>query len=120
MTSHLDRRPTVVAGRPLATIDGEHTFALPAIEPRLQLQRQPKTLPTLALNPSKSDLFGWDYEDFTLTNYVSDAHIKASLTGASVVVPFEEGQLLLGRWQGIFLCEFDGPRERSVYVTALK
>ena len=46
----------------------------------------------------------------------SDAHIKASLTGASVVIPFDDGQLLLGRWQGIFLCEFDGPREREVVM----
>lgn len=46
----------------------------------------------------------------------SDAHIKASLTGASVTVPFENGKLLLGRWQGIYLCEFDGARERKVLV----
>jgi secondary thiamine-phosphate synthase enzyme len=46
----------------------------------------------------------------------SDAHIKASLVGASVTVPFKEGELLLGRWQGIFLCEFDGPRERQVIM----
>jgi secondary thiamine-phosphate synthase enzyme len=46
----------------------------------------------------------------------SDAHIKASLTGASVVVPFHDGELLLGRWQGIFLCEFDGGREREVVM----
>jgi secondary thiamine-phosphate synthase enzyme len=46
----------------------------------------------------------------------SDAHIKASLTGASVTVPFHDGELLLGRWQGIFLCEFDGPRERRVIM----
>ena len=46
----------------------------------------------------------------------SDAHIKASLMGASVTVPFKEGELLLGRWQGIFLCEFDGPRERKVIM----
>lgn len=49
----------------------------------------------------------------------SDAHIKSSLVGASVTVPFREGQLLLGRWQGIFLCEFDGPRERQVIMTLL-
>jgi secondary thiamine-phosphate synthase enzyme len=47
----------------------------------------------------------------------SDAHIKASLVGPSVTVPFADGRLLLGRWQGIFLCEFDGPREREVVVT---
>jgi secondary thiamine-phosphate synthase enzyme len=44
----------------------------------------------------------------------SDAHIKASLVGSSLSVPFSEGKLLLGRWQGIFLCEFDGGRERRV------
>jgi secondary thiamine-phosphate synthase enzyme len=46
----------------------------------------------------------------------SDAHIKASLTGSSVTIPFHDGRLLLGRWQGIFLCEFDGPRERQVIM----
>ena len=47
----------------------------------------------------------------------SDAHIKASLVGSSVTIPFREGKLLLGRWQGIFLCEFDGGRERQVIMT---
>ncbi|HVG37813.1 MAG TPA: secondary thiamine-phosphate synthase enzyme YjbQ [Pyrinomonadaceae bacterium] len=46
----------------------------------------------------------------------SDAHIKASLVGASVTVPFADGELLLGRWQGIYLCEFDGGRERRVIM----
>jgi secondary thiamine-phosphate synthase enzyme len=45
-----------------------------------------------------------------------DAHIEASLTGSSVTVPFQDGKLLLGRWQGIFLCEFDGGRERQVIM----
>jgi secondary thiamine-phosphate synthase enzyme len=49
----------------------------------------------------------------------SDAHIKASLVGSSVSVPFAEGKLLLGRWQGIFLCEFDGGRERQVIMTII-
>src|ERR671921_2777668 len=47
----------------------------------------------------------------------SDAHIKASLVGPSVTVPFADGELLLGRWQGVFLCEFDGPRRREVVMT---
>ncbi len=47
----------------------------------------------------------------------SDAHIKATLVGSSVTVPFEDGELSLGRWQGIFLCEFDGGREREVIMT---
>jgi secondary thiamine-phosphate synthase enzyme len=46
----------------------------------------------------------------------SDAHIKSSLVGSGVTVPFENGKLMLGRWQGIYLCEFDGPRERSVLM----
>ena len=46
----------------------------------------------------------------------SDAHIKASLTGPSVTIPFKDGKLLLGRWQGVFLCEFDGGRERQVIM----
>jgi secondary thiamine-phosphate synthase enzyme len=49
----------------------------------------------------------------------SDAHIKASLVGPSVTVPYADGELLLGRWQGIFLCEFDGPREREVIMKVL-
>ena len=49
----------------------------------------------------------------------SDAHIKASLTGPSVTIPFADGKLLLGRWQGIFLCEFDGGRERKVIMTVI-
>jgi secondary thiamine-phosphate synthase enzyme len=46
----------------------------------------------------------------------SDAHIKASLVGSSINVPFKDGKLMLGRWQGIFLCEFDGGRERKVIM----
>lgn len=46
----------------------------------------------------------------------SDAHIKATLVGSSVTIPFSDGKLLLGRWQGIFLCEFDGGRERQVIM----
>ena len=46
----------------------------------------------------------------------SDAHIKASLVGSSVTIPFKDGKLLLGRWQGIFLCEFDVGHERQVIM----
>ena len=49
----------------------------------------------------------------------SDAHIKSSLVGSSVTVPFEDGKLVLGRWQGVYLCEFDGPRERKVVMRTL-
>ncbi|MBN2247160.1 MAG: YjbQ family protein [Coriobacteriia bacterium] len=47
----------------------------------------------------------------------SDAHIKASLIGASIDIPVSGGRLVLGSWQGAYLCEFDGPRRRSLVVT---
>jgi secondary thiamine-phosphate synthase enzyme len=46
----------------------------------------------------------------------SPAHVKASLVGSSVAVIIEAGRLALGTWQGIFFCEFDGPRRRQVYL----
>jgi len=46
----------------------------------------------------------------------SDAHAKAVLAGSSVSLPVEDGGLVLGTWQGVFLCEFDGPRTRRVLV----
>ncbi|MFH1351383.1 MAG: secondary thiamine-phosphate synthase enzyme YjbQ [Pseudomonadota bacterium] len=47
----------------------------------------------------------------------ADSHIKASLMGSSVSVPVENGRLVLGTWQKIFFCEFDGPRSRRVYIS---
>lgn len=49
----------------------------------------------------------------------SDAHIKASLMGSSVNVIISDGSLVLGTWQGIFFCEFDGPRSRKVHVQVI-
>lgn len=46
----------------------------------------------------------------------SHAHVKASLVGASETILVEHGRLMLGTWQGIYLCEFDGPRHREVWV----
>ena len=46
----------------------------------------------------------------------SDSHVKASMMGASCQVLIERGQMVLGVWQGIYLCEFDGPRPRQVHV----
>jgi secondary thiamine-phosphate synthase enzyme len=46
----------------------------------------------------------------------SAAHVKASLVGSSASIPLRGGRLALGTWQGIYLCEFDGPRTRSVHV----
>ncbi|MHB8895854.1 MAG: secondary thiamine-phosphate synthase enzyme YjbQ [Candidatus Geothermincolia bacterium] len=49
----------------------------------------------------------------------SAAHVKASLMGSSVTIPIHRGKLVLGTWQGIFLCEFDGPRTRQVQVQTI-
>ncbi len=49
----------------------------------------------------------------------STAHIKTSLMGSSAMIPLEKGQLVLGTWQGVYLCEFDGPRTRRVRVDFL-
>ena len=46
----------------------------------------------------------------------SDAHLKSSLIGCSLLVPFEDRKLVLGTWQGICFCEFDGPRNRTLLV----
>ena len=46
----------------------------------------------------------------------SPAHVKSSLVGCSLTVPIAEGRLCLGTWQGIYFCEFDGPRTRKVWV----
>ncbi len=58
-----------------------------------------------------------DYMQFKHMEGNSDAHIKASLFGSSVIVPVQEGRLLLGTWQGVFFAEFDGPRNRSVLIS---
>ncbi len=50
----------------------------------------------------------------------SPAHIKASLVGCSEFIFIESGKLVLGTWQGIFFCEFDGPRNRKVHVKVMK
>ncbi|MCK5597001.1 MAG: secondary thiamine-phosphate synthase enzyme YjbQ, partial [Candidatus Eisenbacteria sp.] len=49
----------------------------------------------------------------------SDAHVKSSLVGCSETVLVSDGALVLGTWQGVFFCEFDGPRTRTVMVGAL-
>ena len=64
------------------------------------------------------DGWGWRHDDEDGPN--APSHMRASLMSPEVLVPLESGKLALGRYQGIFFCEFDGPRERKVYVTALR
>jgi secondary thiamine-phosphate synthase enzyme len=70
-----------------------------------------------AMEKIVGDGWGWRHDDADGPN--APSHVRASLMSPEVLVPLAEGKLALGRYQGIFFCEFDGPRERKVYVTAL-
>ena len=63
---------------------------------------------------------GWSGRHDDADGPNAPSHMRASLMSPEVLVPLQEGKLALGRYQGIFFCEFDGPRERKVYVTALR
>ena len=64
------------------------------------------------------DDWGWRHDDKDGPNGAS--HGRASVAGAQVIVPLRDGALALGTYQAIFLCEFDGPKPRKVYVTVLQ
>ena len=71
-----------------------------------------------AMEKIVEDGWSWRHDDADGPN--APSHMRASLISPEVLVPLQEGKLALGRYQGIFFCEFDGPRERKVYVTALR
>ncbi len=71
-----------------------------------------------ALERIVGDDWGWEHVEAGEEN--APSHVRALLAGPQVVVPLRDGQLALGTWQGIFFCEFDGPRTRQVYVTPLQ
>jgi secondary thiamine-phosphate synthase enzyme len=71
-----------------------------------------------AMEKIVEDGWSWRHDDADGPN--APSHMRASLMSPEVLVPLQEGKLALGRYQGIFFCEFDGPRERKVYVTALQ
>ena len=63
---------------------------------------------------------GWGWQHIEEGEENAPSHPRASLMGPQVLIPLrEDGELALGTWQGVFFCEFDGPRTRSVYVTVL-
>ena len=70
-----------------------------------------------ALERIVGDHWGWEHVEAGEEN--APSHVRAALMSPQVVVPVEDGRLALGTWQGIFFCEFDGPRERRVLVTPL-
>jgi secondary thiamine-phosphate synthase enzyme len=58
-----------------------------------------------------------DRQEFRHSEGNSAAHLKSSCIGASVTIIVDEGKALLGTWQGVYFCEFDGPRQRKFYVS---
>lgn len=63
-----------------------------------------------------NELFPWDHPQYRHGEGNSAAHLKASMIGTSQSIPFVEGNMVLGTWQSIFFCEFDGPRQRTFFV----
>jgi len=72
----------------------------------------------MALEQIAPDGWGWRHIEEGEEN--APSHIRASLMGPQVLIPLRDGELALGTWQGIFFCELDGPRTRSVYVSVLR
>jgi secondary thiamine-phosphate synthase enzyme len=73
-----------------------------------------------ALERMVDDGWPWEHHEPEKGEENAPTHVRAALMGPSVLVPFrEDGSLALGTWQGIFFCEFDGPRDRTVYVSVL-
>jgi secondary thiamine-phosphate synthase enzyme len=70
-----------------------------------------------ALGRIVDDGWTWRHDDADGPN--GPSHVRSSLVGPQVLIPLRDGDLALGTYQGIFLCEFDGPRTRSVHVTVL-
>ena len=72
----------------------------------------------VALERIVGEDWGWEHIEEGEEN--APSHIRAALMSPQVLVPVSGGKLALGTWQGIFFCEFDGPRERKVYVSTLR
>jgi secondary thiamine-phosphate synthase enzyme len=62
------------------------------------------------------EVYPWEHPKYRHGEGNSASHLKASTVGASQVILIQNGELLLGKWQGIYFCEFDGPRKRNYHV----
>jgi secondary thiamine-phosphate synthase enzyme len=71
-----------------------------------------------ALERIVGDDWGWEHVEAGEEN--APSHVRAALMSPQVVVPVSGGRLVLGTWQGIFFCELDGPRTRTIYVSTLR
>jgi secondary thiamine-phosphate synthase enzyme len=105
-----------VEGRAAALVYVPHTTAAVTINEKID----PDLLGDIemALEEIVDDGWAWRHEDADGPN--APSHLRASLLGPQVLVPLrDDGGLALGTYQGIFFCEFDGPRTRRVYLTTL-
>ena len=103
-------------GAAAALVYVPHTTAAVTINEHARPGRSPRDFEE-ALERIVGDGWRWRHDDVDGPN--APSHMRASLIGPQVLVPLDGGRLALGTYQGIFFCEFDGPRERKVYVTTL-
>ena len=113
------------------TADVQNVLAESGLKDGICMLYVPHTTAGVTINESadpsvKSDILSvlnkivpWD-ANYRHLEGNSPAHIKASMMGASELIAVENGRLVLGTWQGIFFCEFDGPRTRSVQIHFMK
>jgi secondary thiamine-phosphate synthase enzyme len=80
----------------------------------------PELLDDIADSMEKIVDGGWSFRHEDADGPNGPSHVRASLIGPQVLIPLRDGELALGRYQGIFFCEFDGPRSRKVLVTTLR
>lgn len=66
------------------------------------------------------EVYPWEHPKYRHMEGNTAAHLKAMTLGSSQQILIQNGQLMLGTWQGIFFCEFDGPRHRNVYIKVFK
>lgn len=66
------------------------------------------------------EVFPWNHPKYRHAEGNTASHLKAITTGSSQTIIISDGKLVLGRWQGIYFCEFDGPRERTYHVKLLE
>jgi secondary thiamine-phosphate synthase enzyme len=66
------------------------------------------------------EVYPWEHEKYRHAEGNSASHLKASTVGSSQMVIIQEGELVLGTWQGVYFCEFDGPRARNFYVKIIE
>ncbi len=111
----LVRRAVEGAGGAAALVYVPHTTAAVTINERLD----PALVGDIeaAMERMVDDGWPWRHSDADGPN--APSHVRSSLLGPQVLVPLRGGELALGTYQGIFFCEFDGPRQRRVYVTTL-